>query len=419
MEESTCAEIPDVKEHVTRVECSEEFSKKLEGPHDINETEVQNENRYEVNRNAKLDGDSVSYLERCKNICRNELILAVIDQFDKEGLLIHFMAFMNMISTGQLSIVNIAVLLSMEVVLLFSLATTTQMKYRDDTSLFFEVVLAVRGPRTLWLFISDKHTGLVNSGECMKSRYEPNEGSFNFVGPDERLLRKSWTDLPKVIKCGIIHESIELLNLDKEFVLSVDGKQTSPGLLNESERGCKLMGIWRSTFCWRKFEMSKASRNVIIEVVNKASREESDLKGVVKDLKIIVHVITKRIKNLREAKVRYEQLWKRFEKKITMQPDIGSKYSVAISEIDCFIKRANDTIKKLLETNVKWCYIMSKINGNEHCFRKWGPILLDSLWILGYWEILILYNLINFWRSFQNIWNKEQIYGWIWEIKVL
>ena len=93
--------------------------------------------------------NSVSYLERCKNICRNELTLAVIDQFDKEGLLIHFMAFMNMISTGQLSIVNMAVLLSMEVVLLFSLATTTQMRYRDDTSLFFEVVLAVRGPRTL------------------------------------------------------------------------------------------------------------------------------------------------------------------------------------------------------------------------------------------------------------------------------
>ena len=113
LEESTCAEIPDVKEHVTRVECSEEFSKKLGGPHDINEIEVQNKNRYEVNRNAELDGNSVSYLERCKNICRNELTLAVIDQFDKEGLLIHFMAFMNMISTAQLSIVNKAVLLSM------------------------------------------------------------------------------------------------------------------------------------------------------------------------------------------------------------------------------------------------------------------------------------------------------------------
>ena len=102
-----------------------------------------------MNRNPEPDGDSVSYLEKCKKICRNELISAVIDLFDKEGLLIHFMAFMNMISTGQLSIVNMAVLLSMEVALLFSLATTTQMRYREDTSLFWEAVLAVGGPRTL------------------------------------------------------------------------------------------------------------------------------------------------------------------------------------------------------------------------------------------------------------------------------
>ena len=93
------------------------------------------------------------------------------------------------------------------------------------------------------------------------------------------------------------------------------------------------------------------------------------------------------------AKVRYEQLRKRFQKKITMWPDIGSKYSVAFSEIDCFIKRADDAIEKLLQTNVKWCHIISKINGNEHCFRKWGPILLDSIlnsWILRHPDTLQL-----------------------------
>ena len=204
----------------------------------------------------------------------------------------------------------------------------------------------------------------------MKSRYEPNKGSFNFAVPDERLLRKSRTGLPKVIKCGIIHESIPLLNLEKEFVLSVDGKQTSPGLLNESEGDVNLWGYEGPPSLAENLECIRLQENVIIEVVNKASREDSDFKDVVKDLKIIVHVITKYIRNLREAKVRYEQLQKRFQKKIKMRPNIGSKYSVAFSEIDCFIKRADDVIKRLLQTNVKWCRIMSKINGNEHCFRK-------------------------------------------------
>ena len=152
LKQSTCKEIHNVKEHVTRVECSEEVSNKLKGGDDINEIHIEDKNTSELNIKGEPDGDSVSYLERCKKICQNELISAVIDQFDKEGLLIHFMAFMNMISTGQLSIVNMAVLLSMEVVLLFSLATTMQMRYREDTSLFWEVVLAVGSPRTLRLF---------------------------------------------------------------------------------------------------------------------------------------------------------------------------------------------------------------------------------------------------------------------------
>ena len=64
------------------------------------------------------------------------LIETVLENFDKEGLLVHFMAFMNMICTGQLSVMNIAVLLSMEVALLLSLASTTQMRYRNETALF-------------------------------------------------------------------------------------------------------------------------------------------------------------------------------------------------------------------------------------------------------------------------------------------
>ena len=91
--------------------------------------------------------------------CTNELIKPVLQNFDKEGLLIHFMAFMRIIANGQLSVANMTVLLCMEVGLLFSLPSTTQMRYREDTSLFWEVVLSVGDPRTLRLLSSDKHQG--------------------------------------------------------------------------------------------------------------------------------------------------------------------------------------------------------------------------------------------------------------------
>ena len=191
---------------------------------------LESSNEHDLNQ-AENNQSEKTYFQNCLDKCTNELIKPVLQNFDKEGLLIHFMAFMSMIANGQLSIANMAVLLCMEVGLLFSLASTTQMRYREDTSLFWEVVLSVGGPRTLQLFSSDKHQGKVNSGACERSKYNPHEGSFNFAVPDEKLLRKSKTGLPKCVKCGIIEESMCLVDKEKEYVLALDGKQTSPGLL--------------------------------------------------------------------------------------------------------------------------------------------------------------------------------------------
>ena len=205
-----------------------------------NET-LDNSNDHDLNQ-AENNKSENTYFQNCLDKCTNELIRPVLQNFDKEGLLIHFMAFMSMIANGQLSVANMAVFLCTEIGLLFSLASTTQMRYREDTSLFWEVVLSVGGPRTLRLFSSDKHQGTVNSGECEHSKYNPHEGSFNFAIPDEKLLRKSKTGLPKCVKCGIIEESMCIVDKGKEYVLVLDGKQISPRLLNDTEGDVNLWG---------------------------------------------------------------------------------------------------------------------------------------------------------------------------------
>ena len=187
--------------------------------------------------------DKVSpFVRDCIEKCKNIFLEDVIKNFDKEGLLLHFMAFMEMILSGQLLVVNMAVLLAMEMALIFTLTSTTQMRYRNDTSLFWETVLSVGGPRTLRLFSSDKHFGQVNSRELAKSKYEPQKGHFNFAVPDEKTLLKSKCGLPKRIPCGIIDESVSLLDKEKEYILSLDGKQLIPGLLNETEGDVNLWG---------------------------------------------------------------------------------------------------------------------------------------------------------------------------------
>ena len=317
----------------------------------------------------------------------------MIKKFDQQGLLLHFMAFMEMISSGQLSVVNMAVLLAMEMAVLFTLTSTTQMCYRNDTSLFWETVLAVGGPRTLRLFSSDKHFSQVNLGEAAKSKYSPNTGSFNFAVPDEKTLRKSKTGLPAYIQCGIINECLDLLDKDKQFVLSMDGKQLIPGLVNETEGDVNLWGYEGPPSLNDNLKCLERHKDIILDVVSKALIEENAIETFSRDLKLIVQLVTKHIRDLRQAKVHHEQLCSRFKKKISNRPEIDSRYEVAFSDIECFIHRVDAAIKNMLEINLEWCYIMSLINGNVHCFRRRGPVLLDTFensWILQDPEILLV-----------------------------
>ena len=130
-----------------------------------------------------------------------------------------------------------------------------------------------------------------------------------------------------------------------------------------------------------------------MDLVANASRFDSNINEFATDLKIVMQIVTKCIKSLREAKVRYEQLRSRFKKKIAAKPDIGSRYDVAFSDINSFIRRADIAIKNLLEINVEWCSIMATLNGNEQIFRKGGPILLETMlnsWILRHPKTLQL-----------------------------
>ena len=165
------------------------------------------------------------------------------------------------------------------------------------------MVLSVGGPRTLKLFLSDKHQGTVNSGEYECSKYNPHKGSFNFAIPDEKLLRKSKSGLPKCVKCGIIEESMSLVDKGKEYVLALDGKQTSPRLLNDTEGDVNLWGYEGPLTLDESLERLRLQENCILDVVAKASRFDSNINEFATDLKTDIQIVTKRIKSLREAKL--------------------------------------------------------------------------------------------------------------------
>ena len=172
-----------------------------------------------------------SYIDRCEEeILQNNLISVLLKKFQEFDLLIHFMAFVHGICSGIIEPENISILLAMEYCYLMSLTNTTAMRYREDTCKFWESTMAIGGPKLMRLFLSDKHFGQVNNKESIKSKYNPQKGNFNFAVPDEKILHKLKTLIPIVVDCGLIDEGIEMLDNNKEYVISLDGKQTGKGL---------------------------------------------------------------------------------------------------------------------------------------------------------------------------------------------
>ena len=220
----------------------------------------------------------------------------------------------------------------------------------------------------------------MNSGQCKKSKYPPRKGNYNFAVPDERILQKLKTQIPKDVPCGLITKSFEMLDGSKEFILSLDGKQVGSGLKEHGVGDVNLWGFEGPPSLKDSLRYFTFEPNNILAIADKVSEQEDSNfidADVVKDLKFVVQTISYHIKRLHEAKVRHEFLCSSFTKKITKFPDQGSRYKIVFSDIDAFIARADMVIKDLLDMNVRWCSIMATINKNSQCFLSSGRLDLE------------------------------------------
>ena len=195
---------------------------------------------------------------------------------------------------------------------------------------------------------------LVNSGECVKSKYPPKKGSYNFAVPDECTLWKSKTRIPKDVPCGIVEESFQNMDNDKEYILSLDGKQVGQGL---KEHGVGDVNFWgfegppslQDTM--RHLHNKSNESNNILTIADKVFDQEDksslDLE-VVKELKFVLQTLSCHIKRLCEAKVHHEILHISFNKKVSKFPEQGSRYNLVFSVIDAFVAKADMVIKEIL-----------------------------------------------------------------------
>ena len=84
-----------------------------------------------------------------RELTESNVLTKVLHKCKQKGVTCHFMALITQIASGTFPVTNMAFLLSLEMALLHSLQNSTQLHYRSDTSLFWEIALPIGGPRLL------------------------------------------------------------------------------------------------------------------------------------------------------------------------------------------------------------------------------------------------------------------------------
>ena len=167
-----------------------------------------------------------------------------------------------------------------------------------------------------------------------------------------------------------MEESLTMLSNDKEYILSLDGKQVGTGLKEQGVGDVNLWGFEGPPSLTETLTFLRNETNNILAIADKIDDQEDKTyldADMLKDLKFVVEALSLRIKGLREAKVRHEILRSSFTKKVTKFPQQGSRYKLAFADIEAFLSRADIVIKDILNLNVEWCNVMARVNRSSQC----------------------------------------------------
>ena len=192
--------------------------------------------------------------------------------------------------------------------------------------------------------------------------------------PDDKILRKSKTNIPNIVPTGLITEGIEMLDPNKEYIISLDGKQTGQGLRGMPKGDVDLWGFEGPPTLKDTIKQNEKEINYFNMLALKLMDEDNFCESAVSDLKFALQINTHKIKNLCEAKVCHEILRNTFHSRIQIYPNQGSRNVLVFAEIDAFIAKSNVVIQKLLNMNVEWCEVMAKVNGNFNYFKSESPL---------------------------------------------
>jgi hypothetical protein len=156
-----------------------------------------------------------------------------------------FVVMCNGLANGLFDPKNVPFLLSLERAKFECLKSTTQMRYRDTTKLFWKLLKSETTGRSLRFAGGPKSAGAVLAKRSARGKYDPRQSKINFAIPSGSVLTSAdplQLEKKSEVAPGIIVESFDYLDAAKDFVLMADGKGLARGQLPGGKGDVDMFG---------------------------------------------------------------------------------------------------------------------------------------------------------------------------------
>ena len=315
-------------------------------------------------QSENTESSSKTFKERCVDELKSDdIVLNLVEKLDKCKKLHDFMKLIRHLRNGTIAMDNIVFLLMLERAKFQSCKNTVAMRYSRVTKLFWSIVYRLCKSSGLKFFSGEKNWGQVVACDTSRSRYDPDKSKINFAVPSEKVLRYIDQRLPKVIPPGKIHQSLDLLQDQKDVILMADGKLVTKGLKENFCGDVNLFGHeTEPNLRELDNEIQKHLEYISNCTCNFVKCTDSDRYQMLKDL---VNVICAVVMKIRKFVSQEQRRLDTYQKSVFSE----AKYMKVISACKTNIYTSRLWIKKILKVTLEIHDVMAKLQHNTHLFK--------------------------------------------------
>ena len=140
--------------------------------------------------------------------------------------------------------------------------------------------------------------------------------------------------MPSVIMCGIIEELFKLLDRNKRYVISIDGKKIATGLVKDDVGDINLLGLEQPSIEERK-KRKEGILNEVCEVEDNILQLIQD--NSTESIEKLLEYITSYICDIRNTELGHKKLLQRLYNLVMNNPDKRNNYKFGMNAVKAYI----------------------------------------------------------------------------------